>query len=132
MGRRRSRPPGETGSKNRMPKMKRLKKGTIEPLEVIISSLINGQKPDGYFSLYCDSEAQPKNTTNYLIAEPVTVDDDLNEHLPEDATAMGLDFAFSDETLETVISYARKREPTANSSRLVELLDYYSKHDTFP
>lgn len=101
-------------------------------LSKILAALASDRGPVGYFALYAPSDQDVSPASRYLVGRPMEVDDDLVEHLPSDVALRGYQFAFSDETLEGVLLYARAREPSCSLGRLVELLDYYSKHDTFP
>lgn len=117
---------------NQGAKSEELSVTTIAPLGNILLSLMAGRAPFGYFSLYGPPGQHPTITANYLIADPIRVDDELNEHMPAAAYEACFEFAFSDETLEYVIAFVRTNEPTASGERIVEILDYYSKHDAFP
>jgi hypothetical protein len=115
-----------------MPKMKKVSIGDTAALGDILESLASGCAPSCHFSLYAPENQSATTSALFLVAEPIYVDDDLVEHLPAAAEARGLEFAYSDESLQTVILYAQKNASDADTNELVRLLDYYSKHDSFP
>ncbi len=66
-----------------------------------------------------------------IIEDPVDIDDDDNEILPESIVERNMVFVWSDELLQDTISSAIDQKADASPELILEAINYYDVHDCF-